>query len=106
MTTNKDFFCAKCPKCRAHKHEELNQFGQYGNNEHKVKDENWYCEKHFNELDKEYSELAGETEPNPDPKTPDNLQDLHQDDDNDEKVVETPPPLTFLQQLALDKPLD
>lgn len=45
--SNEDWKCCDCPKYKAHKHEELCYFGNYGNNTFKVEDKNARCEEHF-----------------------------------------------------------
>lgn len=55
--TKEDWKCAKCPKYKAHKHEELYSFGSFGNNEHKKNDNNDYCEEHFKEMEEYYDNL-------------------------------------------------
>jgi hypothetical protein len=50
--------CVACAK-NTPQHEELFCFSKYGNNTLKKQDSlkgNWYCEKHFNEKDKELEE--------------------------------------------------
>lgn len=59
MAKNDDWKCCKCPKNKAHKHEELWSFGPYGDNPLKKEDSEQYCEEHFlkreEELDRAYS---------------------------------------------------
>jgi hypothetical protein len=51
------FECCKCPKYKSGSHEELHSFGNFGNNMHKIEDNNMYCEVHFLEMDEYYNNL-------------------------------------------------
>ena len=57
MGLNKEWKCVKCPKYKAHKHEELHSFGDFGSNEHKKKDNNDYCKEHFKQMEEYYDNL-------------------------------------------------
>ena len=49
--------CCDCPKYKAHKHEELCSFGEYGQNEKKKEDAlsgNQRCQEHFDKVDAEF----------------------------------------------------
>jgi hypothetical protein len=44
------------------KHEEVWIFGDFGNNPYKIKDNNEYCEKHFQEMDLKYDKKITKTQ--------------------------------------------
>lgn len=44
----------KCDKCKDNNINELWEFGNFGNNEHKKKDEKRYCESCFIKAEEEY----------------------------------------------------
>ena len=49
------FHCHQCwLNAEEINYEELNQFGQYGDNARKIKDKHWYCDKHFKEKEEKY----------------------------------------------------
>ena len=59
IMSKEEWKCCDCPKSRAHKHEELWSFAQYGNNTHKKDDHlkgNDRCEEHFLIVEKVFDE--------------------------------------------------
>ncbi len=52
---NEQFHCHQCWLNAVEiSHEKLYQFGNFGNNELKKEDHNWYCKPHFTEKEEEY----------------------------------------------------
>lgn len=62
--SSEEWKCCDCPKNKAHKHEELWSFTQYGNNPYKKEDAlqgNDRCEEHFKIKEKEFDDILGDS---------------------------------------------